>query len=173
MENAEEFEKEVNEIGLELKSSEDIKGPFLMMEADIATKVDYSELIEKDLVMMRKTKRNEELFLKLKSYENGILTLMFAQPCPQEIAQMYQDHKKEFVGTTFMDFCWYHSSGTTETTIDEINTPFRDDAEKGNLTWWMPVHACDNLIEVLHVLNQSFLEGILEESVIYGVKGIQ
>lgn len=173
MENKEEFMTEIKECGLELKTSEDIKGPFLAMEVDIATDVDYAPLIEHDLVMMRKTKRNEEIFLKLKSYKDGMLTLDLIQPCPEQIAELYSNFNFKTVGTTFMDFCWYHSSGTTEASADEIDTPFRENAEKGDLTWWMPVHACDNLVEVLHVLNQSFLEGILEESIIYGVKGIE
>ena len=174
MQDVEAFEKEVKEIGLQFVSSEEVERPHLMMEVDIDTEVDYSKLVEHDMVMKRMTKRNEPVYVKLARYEEKTLTLQVLQPCPEGVVKMYDSWEDKPVGTTFMDFCWYHSEGSNDSTLDEIETKFREDnAQPGNLTWYLPVHACDNLVEVLHVLNQSFLEGILEDSIIYGVKGIE
>jgi hypothetical protein len=171
-EEIEVFEKEMNEIGLALISDEEFNSikNSICVEVDLDTNVDYSKFVQ-SIFLKKKTKRNETFFTFIKEYnvELGRLTLIIGTQAPEEVASFYNKDIK-LIGTTFADFCWYYAEGTTETTANEVVTKFRDNAIMGDLSWYLPTRFSDSFIEVMHALNQSFLEGVLSDGIVYGPK---
>lgn len=167
-----EFQEEMNELGVFFVSMDEVKGKFGMgIEVDLDTSVDYSDLVDQGLVMQKLTKRKDSLYIVFKEYnkEAQRLTFMVAAPIGENVFKFYTSSEDQpVVGTTFPDFCWYHSEGTTPDTALEVETKFRNGALMGDLTWYLPSRFADNLIEIMHTLNQSFLEGLMQDTIIYG-----
>ena len=172
-EEVKEFEQEMIELGMELSSIEEVtKHKGLGILVDLDTDIDYSSIIDSNLVIKKLTKRQDELFIIPREYnkETKTLTIAIGQPIPEEY---YNFHKKAYkstdtVGTTFPDFCWYHSEGTTQESLVEVETKPREEANLGDLTWILPSRFADNLIEIMHTLNQSFLQGLMQDTIVYG-----
>lgn len=167
------FNKELEENGLvlvDLKDKELLKSG-LSVEVDIDTEIDYSRVI--GLLIKKLTKRKDFFYIHIKSYSKETKTLTFTVFSPMskfdyEFLSEGKNNNNVIVGTTFPDFCWYHAEGTTSETILELDTKFRDSAIKGDLTNILPSRFADNFIEIMHTLNQSFIEGIMQEAIIYG-----
>lgn len=167
------FNEEMKAIGMELIDAKDIEGNYGMgLEVDIDTSVDYTDIVESGLIMRKNTKRNDFFYVVVKSYnkETEKLTLLFSTPLSEKAFNYYSQSVSDYkmVGTSFPDLCWYHAEGTNANNVDELETKFREDAELGDLTWFLPTRVTDNFIEVMHTLNQSFLEGLMQEAFIYG-----
>lgn len=173
MDDLKQFEEEIKALKIEFVNEEDIERPAIRLEMDLDTAVDYSELVTQCGVLRRHTKRGAPVDMVLSEYttekdqELGRLTFSIYIPCNEKAVPMIEAVKEQ-VGTTFPDLAWLFSEGTTEQSVGEVETQFREMAVKGDLTWLVPCHVIEDLIEVMHVLNQSFLEGILEDAIIYG-----
>lgn len=83
------------------------------------------------------------------------------------------------IATTFADFCWVVSEGTTRENVEQVKTPVPSMIKfeqneimrpvvLGDLSWALPSKFADDLIECMHALNTTVLEGILEDAVMYG-----
>lgn len=172
VEEQEQFEKEMESLGLQLIKQEDVEGSFgLSMEIDLDTEVDYTHLVNEDFVMKKLTKRKDFFYITVKKYDKELkrLTLSVGTPVTLNIFNYYKGAigPKPF-GTNFPDLCWYHAEGTTDLTKDEVETKFRDDAIMADLTWFLPSRMVDNFIEIMHTLNQSFLQGLMQDTICYG-----
>lgn len=167
-----ELEKELSEIGLELIKQADVEGNYgLGIEIDLDTEVDYSHLVEADFIMRKLTKRKDFFYITLKSYNKDIkrLTLFVGAPISEDIFNYYKEtNLNKIIGTNFPDLCWYFSEGTTLDTVGETETTFREDAKMGDLTWYLPSRMIDNFIEIMHTMNHSFLQGLMQDTICYG-----
>ena len=174
MSEQEDFEADLRSLGLEIIKHKDIEGSYSMgLEIDLDTEVDYSHLIKEDFVLKKLTKRQDFFYIALKEYniEKKCLTLFVGTPISKDIYNFHLNSESSLenkVGTNFPDLCWYHAEGTTELTIDEVDTKFRKDCKMGDLNWYIPSRVIDNFIEIMHTLNQSFLQGLMQHTVIYG-----
>lgn len=169
----EEFKKELDGLGLQIITNDQVEGDYgLGIEFDLDTSVDYSHLIDEDFVMKKLTGRKDFFYVVLKSYdtEKKRLTIMVATPVSKALHDYYfraaSSEKK--IGTNFPDLCWYHAEGTTKLTEHEVETTFREDATMGDLTWYLPTRMVDNYIEIMHTLNHSFLQGVMQDTICYG-----
>jgi len=171
MKEQEEFKVELESLGIQLVNLEDIEGCFgLGIEVDLDTDVDYSHLVKEKLVMKKLTKRKDFFYIMLKSYdtEKKRLTLMVASPIDKNVFDFFEKTNDVIIGTNFPDLCWYYAEGTTELTKEEVETKFREDALMGDLNWFLPTRIIDNFIEIMHTLNQSFLQGLMQDTICYG-----
>lgn len=175
-----ELSEEFNLLGLEeIDKSEIYKHDRLIIDVDIDTEVDYTKLVNSNFALKKLTKRQDYFFIKLDGYnkETGRLTFEISCPVSEHVLDYYSNAgdidkwQQHITGTTFPDLCWYHSEGTTNQTLDEVNTKFRsdDDVAKGDLTWFAPSRMVDNFIEIMHTLNQSFLQGLMLDAICYGI----
>lgn len=167
-----DFENELAQLGLEIIKNEDVEGNYgLGIEVDLDTEVDYSHLIDQDFVLKKLTKRKDFFYIVLKSYdtEKKRLTFFIGTPIKEQVFNFYKYMSLEKpIATGFTDLCWYFSEGTTEQTMDEVTTKFRENIELGDLSWFMPSRMIDNFIEIMHTLNQSILQGLMQETICYG-----
>ena len=170
----EQFEAELKALGMSIITHAEIEGNHgLGIEVDLDTSIDYSNLVEQDFVLRKKTGRDDFFYIMLKKYDKEAerLTMVVATPVDDQKFNYYMGATATLdsaVGTNFPDLCWYHAEGTTELTKDEVMTKFREDAQLGDLTWILPTRIVDNFIEVMHTLNQSFLQGLMQETICYG-----
>lgn len=73
------------------------------------------------------------------------------------------------IANTFSDFCWIMSEGTKNESLLEVKTPLREGkVELGDLTWVLPSKFADDLIEAVHVMNATVLEGMMMDAILYG-----
>lgn len=179
MKELDEFEKEMQSIGLEIVKKQDIKeNKFIGVEVDLDTEIDYSHLVEEDFILKKLTGRKDFFYISLEKYDKEInrLTLKVYTPVSEDIFEYYADaatvpgltNDNVCIGTNFPDLCWYHAEGTTPLTADEVETKFRSGVNMGDLTWYLPSRVVDNLIEIMHTMNQSFLQGLMQDTICYG-----
>jgi len=166
------FVDELASLGVEIITPEEVTGEFgLALEIDLDTEIDYSSLVEQQFTFKKLTKRKDFFYITLQSYdkEKGRLTLLVGTPINKELFDYYSHaHLPKPVGTNFPDLCWYFAEGTTELTDNEVETKFREDCKMGDLTWYVPSRVVDNFIEIMHTMNQSFLQGLMQETICYG-----
>lgn len=169
----EDFNKELLENGLITLDINKDNLPInsLSVEIDIDTEIDYSRVV--GLFLKKLTKRKDYFFIQVKSYSKETKTLTFSVFAPMrkfdyDFLSEGKNNNNVIIGTTFPDFCWYHAEGTTSETALELDTKFRSNAIKGDLTNILPCRFADNFIEIMHTLNHSFIEGIMQEAIIYG-----
>lgn len=174
-----EIEKELEDLGLEILTKDqlhkDIDSKLVIsVQVDIDTSIDYSKIYEADYVLKKYTGRKDHLYISFMKEREGTLTFTVTQCIPQpqldasQWSELEWEHKTELIGTTFPDLCWYHSEGTTHITKEELMTKFREKFVEGDLTWFLPSRFLDNFIEIMHTLNQSILEGLMQEAIVYG-----
>ena len=173
-EKIKDMENELKALGMEIITNDDVEGEYgIGIEVDLDTEIDYSSLVDEVFVLKKRTKREDFFYVTAKSYdtEKKKLTLLVASPIPKEIFTYYNTAITGLrgpVGTNFPDLCWYHAEGTTPLTKDEVMTEFREGYTMGDLNWYLPSRMVDNFIELMHTLNQSFLEGLMQDTICYG-----
>lgn len=120
----------------------------------------------KDVIMARTTKRGTRVYAMDLAYnkETENISFTIAECLPKQVTA-YCSRK---IGTTFPDFCWLLSDGTTAENIGQVRTKFADDGEFGDLTWWLPAKFCDDVVEAMHIMNNFILEGNLFQAIMYG-----
>lgn len=124
-----------------------------------------------DAVLIKKTQRGTPMYVENFKYENGILKCLIGCPIHKDFHAVYGHvgaPTMKPIATTFVDFCWLLGDGTTAKTAIEVNTPFREDCQLGDLTQVLPSKFADDLIEIMHSLNVEYFEGILGDTVVYG-----
>lgn len=81
------------------------------------------------------------------------------------------------IAMTFIDFCYRATTGSTKETLLEVLTPYSSKlqgrngvvpVEPGDITEALPLKFSEDLLEVMHALNNAFLEGLLDQAIIYG-----
>ncbi len=156
--------KKIN-LHLNMKPSK-IEGNFLIVECDIDTKIEL-EWIEK-ISLEKITKRNSKFYVWFKTTDTTT-TIYFATEVPKDF---FLTHciSETIIATTFPDLCWIHSDGTTPENVNEIATKMREGKEykTGDLTWHLPSKYLDDLIEMLHTINPSFMSGLMQDGLLYG-----
>jgi hypothetical protein len=92
--------------------------------------------------------------------------------CPDDTAALFEAGLPlKPVGMTFQDLCFYvGNEAIPETFGQDVFTQMRPDATKADLGWLMPVRLADPLIDSLGKMNDAVLAGMLQESILYGVK---
>lgn len=172
MDNLKELEKELLELKLEIISEKDVEGKFgIGVQVDLDTGIDYSSIVESDFILKKYTERKDFMYIKFQNYdkEKERLTFTIASPIDKVVYDFFSGGKLDkLIGTTFPDLCWYHSEGTTAESAIEVETKFRSDAQLGDLTWFLPSRFADNLIEIIHTLNQALLCGLMNDVICYG-----
>jgi hypothetical protein len=154
---------------LEKKDLEEEVNGQRMISLNVETKVGDLEGFPGDLEKItaaRTTKRGTRIYGGGFKYnkETGILSLEIATPIPE----YYPEIPSQLVGTTFADFCWLLSTGTTAQNVGQVSTPFNAAAEYGDLTWLVPAKFCDDVVEMMNILNNFILEGNLFQAIMYG-----
>ena len=168
------MKEELEELGVIIIKDEEVEGThFLGMEFDLDTTVDYSTIISEDFTLKKLTGRKDFFYVKFVSYDKELqrLTVSVTSPVTEDVYQYYKTAYKSMrilIATNFPDLCWYHADGTTELTVNEVETVMRKESEMGDLTWFMPSRMVDNFIEIMHTLNQSMLEGLMQDTICYG-----
>lgn len=176
METESEVQKQCREIGLDfIKISDAVKE---FPHGGLAVEVDLFGTAETKwldgMMIEKKTGRKDVIYLWFeKPAMDGVTTLKIAQPFRSFRDADFYMAACERMGSlvfanSFADFCWYHSTGTTAETAQEIVTPLRKDALKDNLTHFLSCRFADNLVEITQTLNQTLFEGIMFDSVLYG-----
>lgn len=138
----------------------------------IATKMSADPKFS-DLNFLWKTKRQTELKAGSFHWDSDVLYFEVVTRIPDRESKFYDNSSDVCIVTSFPDFCWRLSHGTTPENVDQVSTridkEMRDRrVELGDLTWAIPSKFADDLIELLHVLNSTVFEGILDEAIIYG-----
>jgi len=176
----EEMKKELGEVDelkfdvLTLKQAEEEIGlEARVIYLDIETFVGEVEKWPEDLenvVIARTTMRGNRVYASEINYNKDKNTVSFsiASSLPSYFPkEIVTDNK---VATTYMDFCWLLSEGTTALNKNEVETPYREDCVLGDLNWLIPSKFSDDFVEMMHVMNDVVLNGQLSQSIIYGPK---
>jgi hypothetical protein len=107
-----------------------------------------------------------------KAPEAHVISFIVEATLPARAAEIYRDGvgigNTRHVATSFPDFCWRLANGSTIATALELRLPRNEASELGDLTWLLPSKFADDLLEVLHALNDDLLHGALQESWMYG-----
>jgi hypothetical protein len=153
------------------------KRPRFAVVVDIYVADDVAKKLESmsKVVLVRNTHRKTSIYVRDFNV-NTPNTFNFVieteiPPCLERVmGESHVDYGAigKLIATTFPDFCWMHAEGTTPLTVGEVRTKIREDAELGDLTWHLPSKFADDLIETMHCLNLDILEGVLQDSVLYG-----
>lgn len=94
---------------------------------------------------------------------------MFATEVPKDFFLTHRMSDTVFF-TTFPDLCWLYSDGTTPENVVEVFTEARVGKEykPGDLSWHLPSKYMDDLIEMIHTLNPTFMSGLMQDCIVYG-----
>ena len=158
-----EIEKEMKDMGCELVLDPiQLVGEHLMVQCDIDIKCEGVSWLN-NATLIKTTKRNTKFYCTFNQSENR-LTINFFTKVPDYFKCNYD----KVFGTTFPDLCWIYSSGTTAENKIEVATEFRSDAIPSDLTWILPSKFVDDLIEMLHTVNPTFMAGLMQDAVVYG-----
>jgi len=167
--------EECKMIGLDFVKIEDMTEQFkfdaLSVDCDLFGDADISWL--DGMMLEKRTGRKDLIYMWFeKPNIKRVTTLKFAQPFKELQDQLFYKagcHQMPcMMATVFADFCWYHAEGTTEQTANEVVTPFRENVQKADLTRFLTCRFADNLVEIAQTLNQTFFEGIMFDSILYG-----
>jgi hypothetical protein len=167
METEQDIIEEMKKINLTLNMKPTpIEGKFLATECDIDIKVDLPWINKCSLEKL--TKRNSIFYVWFKCTEEKT-TIYFATKVPDEYFATHRFSDTIFA-TTFPDLCWIYSEGTTDKNIGEVATAIREGKEykTGDLSWHLPSKYLDDLIEMLHTVNPTFLSGLMQDAICYG-----
>ena len=133
---------------------------------------DFQEAVRElgEIYVARTTKRGTRFYCGDISYnsDTGIIQFKAGTPAPHHFTNKVQYKNKPVIGTTFADFCFMNADGTKYHTIDQCQTPFRDEAEPGDLTWILPAKFVDDVVEMMSIMNNLILGGSMEEAIMYG-----
>lgn len=157
-----QIEKEMKDMGCEL-----ILNPIQVLGKVLRVEVDLDIVIPLDWInkatIVKTTKRGTKFYCSFNQLDSK-LTLNFFTEVPS-----YFDYgiKDKIYGTTFPDLCWIYSSGTTPENKNEVATVFREEAIPGDLTWLLPSKFVDDLIEMIHTINPTFMSGLMQDAIIY------
>ena len=175
---------ETGKVGLTVLSPSEIGQPdrqsiLAIVDVKLASAPEREAL--ESLALRRRTKRGTDLNVSSFNYSSETQTLRFAiwTKMPQLAADFYlpsfhiSPSDLPIIATTFPDFCWLMSEGTTpENIVQSRTSPAKEidgrKVELGDLAWVLPSRFADDLIEAMHILNEAFFEGILEDAIIYG-----
>lgn len=177
-----DLKTELEKAGLTVLSSKEMplaERPFAAVAVEVKMSPAVKESGILDLALKRHTKRGTELNISNFSFDSNRETIGFV--ISAKIPPISSAYYMRAIGagvtpkiaTTFPDFCWLLSEGTTrENVIQSRTTPvdYIDNAkvELGDLTWALPSRFADDLIEAMHVLNNALFEGLLEDAILYG-----
>jgi hypothetical protein len=167
MDNEKQLIEEMNKINLKLNMKPTpIQGNFLVTECDVDIKVDLDWINKCSLEKL--TKRNSTFYVWFKSTEERT-TIYFATKVPQDYFLTHKVSETIFA-TTFPDLCWIYSEGTTPENVGEVATQMREGKEykTGDLSWHLPSKYLDDLIEMLHTVNPTFMSGLMQDAIVYG-----
>jgi hypothetical protein len=156
-----EFQKEV-----------EFTRPRIAVDVDIHVSDETAAVLKesfKDVVLARYTQRKTALHVRNFNVDRpNTFGFLIETEVPECFVKLDMMRPSQLVCTTFPDFCWLLSNGTTAATKLEVQTKIREEALLGDLTWVLPSKFADDLIEVMHCLNMEVLEGALQDAVLYG-----
>ena len=105
-------------------------------------------------VVVIKSSRGQVYCLDMFDGENNDFCIEIRTEVPERYFELLPNMDK-LIATTFSDFCWIHSEGTTPDTLREVDTELLGGTDLGDLTWVLPSKMADDIIEVLHIFNQK------------------
>lgn len=75
------------------------------------------------------------------------------------------------IATSFIDLCWSVGvENLAQIETPDVGTPLNKEAKYDDLGWYLSSRVLDNLIDSLGKINDIFLNGALEEAILYGPK---
>jgi len=148
--------------------SDDAREIFLDVETFVGEVEQWPEELE-NTVVARTTFRGSRVFASDINYSKERQTVSFkvSTIVPEYFPENLEDKN---IATTYMDFCWLLSDGTTALNKNEVETPYKEDCQLGDLNWMIPSKFSDDFVEMMQVMNDVVLNGELSQAVIYGPK---
>lgn len=134
----------------------------------VKTKMDVDVKSLEDVVFYKLSKRGTRIFIGGFENRDGILQLSIAEKIHDSFSNFYDKKTNIPIAMTFADFCWVISDGTTSKSLIEVSTPIEQNCTLGDLTWVLPSKFADDVIEAMHSLNVEILDGIMNDSILYG-----
>lgn len=147
---------------------------YLAVEVDVdAPFSDHLQLVMDGKALKRRCFRGTVYYILIEENERGYITLKVACKVPKDFGEIYFESfmhqmKNSIRANAYPDFCWLHSDGTTNKDLAQVATELREGAILGDLTNILPSKFADDFAEMMHVLNQGLIAGILEDGIIYG-----
>lgn len=117
------------------------------------------------------TKRGSKIHISDFSQNNDELSFMVHCEMHRSFLSAWPinpEYQNQMIATTFADYCFKMSDGTTAQSILEVDTRIPEYAILGDLTWCLPSKFADDIIDALYVMNAGLVEGILEQAVLIG-----
>lgn len=133
--------------------------------------------------MSWKTVRQSQMMIGNFKWDSDILTFDIKTKLPQLAGEFYMPvcapqylfklSMLPCVATSFPDFCWRVSHGTTPENVGQVQVKIAETIDNrpvkiGDLSWVLPSKFTDDLIEVMATLNNTIFDSILDESLLYG-----
>ena len=149
---------------------------FIFVEVDVFVGKelgkDFQDAVDKlnQAYVARTTKRGTRFYAGDIEYKSktGIIFFKCGTAAPSYFYDKITYTSDRPTGTTFADFCFLNSEGTKFHNLDQCSTPFRKDANPGDLTWLLPAKFVDDMVEMMSIMNNLILGGTMEESILYG-----
>ena len=166
------LEKEMKKLNVYyIPTSEIPDEQYLAVEVDIDCPFNVEMM--KDVALTRKVFRGTVYHIIFLKNERDMLTLKVACKAPKDFIELYFESfmhqmKNSVRCTAFPDLTWINSDGTTNKDLDQVITEVRKDSILGDLTNALPSKFVDDFVEMMHVLNQGLIEGILSDAIVYG-----
>lgn len=168
-ENVDDFLKQLEENGVGfINKSELCVKDVIAVDIDSMLDVDVSLFTKYNMYLTIQSSRGHKYYIDIFEDDNRFCLKLITE-MPDAYTHFFRRSEVEKpIATTFADFCWIHSEGTTELNKDEVATNYREETNLGDLTWVLPSKFADDIIEVLHIFNQRVAQGILEDAILYG-----
>jgi uncharacterized FAD-dependent dehydrogenase len=144
-------------------------GVNILLPEEVANTFNNDELAT--LHLTRLTKRGTTMYIRGFCVKNSTFTFFVQTELPACFSDVYESENLNAakpLATTFQDFCWLQAEGTTNKTALEIPTSAPTNTQLGDLTWVVPSKFADDLIECMHALNLTILEGTMYDAMMYG-----
>jgi len=106
--------------------------------------------------------------------ETKTLTFFIGEQASESWSDYYGSHivpcreHLPVYATAFPDYCFIIGEGSKPEHFIEVRTKVRPSAKAGDLTWLLPSKFADDILEAVHVMNATVLEGLMFDSILYG-----
>jgi len=97
--------------------------------------------------------------------EHALLRFKAFMPLPEGIKPSVSRY---MVACSFVDLCWNCGIEPVTDKAPAVDYPIQVGAQYADLGWYMPGRMVDHLVDALGRLNDTFLDGALQDGMLYG-----